>query len=56
MKSVIVFYLPDNVSDEELEKFRKGSINVREGFEIFVVIDPSRTKVETEVFFKPEII
>lgn len=54
MKSVIVFFVPDNFSDEALKSFRDNSFNVRAYFEIFIVIDPAREKVEVEVFFKPE--
>lgn len=57
-KSVIVIYIPPRISQDEkdfldtnLKKLKDS--NLHEGFDIFYVEDPSRTKAETEVFFNP---
>jgi hypothetical protein len=58
MESLIVIYLPDgNVPTEKKDrKTMKDNFekNKPYGSEILLIIDPNRTKVEVEVFFKPE--
>ena len=52
MKSVIVFYIPVKTQDQpdpviELQKLEES------GFQVILIEDPARTKIETEVFFNP---
>ena len=64
MKSVIVFYVPAPFGEtpavrdirkemrNNLEELKNSELS--SNFEIIIVEDPAREKVETDVFFKPE--
>jgi hypothetical protein len=54
MKTVVIFYIPLRINQEEKDFLDTQVYKMRErheGFEIFFVEDPARTKCETEVFF-----
>lgn len=64
MKSVIIFYIPYIMGETDAVKAERDEIdnrlhelrrtNLGQNFHIVIVEDPDRTKIEAEVFFKPE--
>lgn len=64
MKSIIVFYIPIIIGDTDAVKKEKEKLaaewrasieaELKNSFYVLLIEDPNRTKVETEVFFKPE--
>ena len=54
MKSIIVIYIPFECAPKKGKKFGDKKLRRKldlAGFETIVIIDPTRKKIKTEVFF-----